>query len=297
MERYNPIEKGFDPLINSEYLMYAIPLHKIKVEAMSWYGEGFNFMNFDNRRVKYENEKSKAFEIKQAGILCNIIFAYAEDGKYYLLDGFNRLFTDYAEIELNPIVYVKILTTRLADHKLMEIMFKLNLWKLYSADTQKFRLNDFLDRGFRLLMKSKFNIEIYNFENYHERLKNRNDIEVLEKYFVREVDFADSFKHEYNEVRKLLSHPNVVTDFRNIIKANDYLESPFSNYHMFVNGYIYFLSHLRLNGNQRDNLTIDFFIDKLYANKKFFTKLKSMAGNEFTRKNIYKFFRSLNLDV
>lgn len=299
------IDKGFDSVVESDYILYALPYSKLQEIAKLWYGPNFDFSNFDNRHIRGEYDEAQVIEMKKTGLLCNLFFAYVEDDKYYLLDGFNRLFTNYAEINLDQIVYLKVLTSKLEDHQLMSTMFKLNLWKLYSSGYTHsgFRINDFLDRGFKLLLKSKFDIEFYKFPDYknnadwyEKRTHDKEDLDVLEHYFVHESEMTADFKYSYHHVGRLLSNPNVINDFRNIIKANDYKEKPFNNYHLFLNGYMYYLSLMRLKGDDRNIFTLDYFLEKLYADEKFFKKLQGMSGNDSTRKNIYKFFRELNLE-
>lgn len=305
MENHKHIDQGFDSVVESDYLLYSLPFSELKTIAKSWYGPDFNFADYDNRSLRPSGgDNPEILEMKKAGLLCNLFFAYLEDGKYYLLDGFNRLFTNYVEIDIKQTVYLKVLTSKLEDHQLISTMFKLNLWKLYGNNysSSDFRITDFLDRGFRLFLKSKFDIEFYNVDRwsgegwYEKRLRNKDDIDVLDSYFVREVEYAGYFKCGYSEVAQLLSNVNVVNDFRNIIKANDYRHSPFQNYGDFLNGWIFFLTSLRLKGDNRNIFTFDYFLEKLYADKKFFTKLQGMSGNDSTRKNIYKFLRELKLD-
>lgn len=50
-----------------------------------------------------------------------------------------------------------------------------------------------------------------------------------------------------------------------------------------------FLARKRVSG---DSSEYDFkdFLEKLYADKKFYKKLITMSGNDSTRKNIFNFF-------
>ncbi len=171
-------------------------------------------------------------------------------------------------------------------------MFQLNLWKLAQGSSINggFRIFDFLDRGFRLFLYSKFNIEFYRYDDYDTRKRNQHDIEVLDHYFVNEHDFAGYFKYKYDELFILMNNPEVLNDFREILKANDYLEEPFGNYRWFLYGYAMYISELRVKGDKMP-YKFETFLEKLYADKKFFKKLVNMSGNDSTRKNIYHFFR------
>lgn len=305
MEAYDQIDKGFDAVVGADYVLYSIGFKELKEEAKSWYGPDFDFSKYDNRNMgRGERDEMEINEMKKAGLLCNLFFAYLEDGKYYLLDGFNRLFTNYVDIDIKQTVYLKVITSKLEDHELISTMFKLNLWKLYGSFGMSggFKIDDFLDRGFRLLLKSKYDIEFYNYPDhsekgwYDKRTRDNEDLRVLDSYFVNEQDFAGYFKLPYYGVAMLLSNVNIINDFRNILKANDYRHAPFKNYDDFLKGYIFFLTHIRLNGENRNIFTFDYFLEKLYADKKFFTKLQGMVGNDSTRKNIYKWFRELKLE-
>jgi hypothetical protein len=51
-----------------------------------------------------------------------------------------------------------------------------------------------------------------------------------------------------------------------------------------------YLASKRVHGDDGE-YKFQTYIDKLKSDKKFFTKLQGMAGNDSTRKNIYNFFR------
>ena len=288
------IETTYDPLIKANYDLYSTTLFELKDLVKSWYGE-INLTHFDERNSNNNNNEKHIFEMKKAGVLSNFFFAYKEDNKYYLMDGYNRLLSNYSDLQIDSPVYIKIITDKLEDHHLMHIMFYLNMWKLNNTRLSGFETQDFLDRGFRLFIYSKFNIELYSYSTWGDRTRNTRDMEILDKYFVSETKYAGYFKWKYNGITKLFSNKQVVNDFRDIIKSNDYLKEPFKNFNMFLEGYVMFLSYLRVKENE-DEYHFHTFLDLLYADKKFYKKLCGMSGTDSTRINIYNFFRNLDLN-
>lgn len=294
------IDSSSDTIIGAQYDLYRIKFSELKALVLSWYKD-VDLKEFDNRKIRGKNDEKEVVEMKKSGLVCNLFFAYQEGDKSYLLDGFNRLLTDYGTVEQDTTVYLKIITTKLEDQQLMEVMYRLNMWKLYIAGHSYggFKLYDFLDRGFRLLLHSKFGIDFYNYgegsESYHNRTRNKEDLSVIDQYFVNEADFCADFKTTYEGVQILMSQPNILNDFKAIIKGNDYREEPFKNYHMFLEGYARYLAYLRYKGLTRV-FEFDEALQHLYANKAFFKKLQGMSGNDSTRKNIYHFFRELKLE-
>jgi hypothetical protein len=289
------IDEGFDPILNINYELFSTKLSDLKVLVKSWY-KGIDFKKFDSRYVK-EKDAKNLVEMKKAGLICNLFFAYKEDEKYYLLDGFNRLLTEYGEIDEDTTVYLKLVTNKLEEHKLMEIMFCLNMWKLYSSGFTHggFKITDFLDRGFRLLLFTKFGIEFYKYDYkdpnwYENRARLSEDLDIIDNYFILEYDYSADFKTTYQGVRILFSNENIVNDLKEIIKGNNYNKAPFKNYKFFLEGYARHLAYLRYT---KDNevYSFEYFLEELYKNKAFFKKLIGMSGNDSTRKNIYKFFR------
>jgi hypothetical protein len=236
--------------------------------------------------------------MKRTGIISNYFFAYRENGKYYLMDGFNRLFTDYGNIDINCTVYLKVLIDKLEDNQLMSAMFNLNMWKL-KTNLWGFEINDFFDRGFRLFIFSKFGIFFYHYNDdfdvltgkrYYVRERYKDDIDVLDYYFRNEWEMSDSSKHTFETLAKLFSQKNIVVDIREIVESNNYKEKPFNNYDMFLNGFIMYLSLRRALGDGGE-YKFQTYLNKLYEDKKFFKKLQDMCGNDSTRKNIYNFYR------
>lgn len=294
------LDTTYDNIIETNYDLFSVKLSELKTLAKSWYLDT-DLKKFDNRWVRDDNRDEKNFiEMKKSGLICNLFFAYIEDGKYYLLDGFNRLFTDYGAIEQDTTIYLKVITDKLPDHKLMGIMYRLNMWKLSSDNNINggFKVNDFFDRGFRLLLNTKFNIQLYDYKNseYDKRTRDNDDLKIIDKYFVYEYEEASYFKTSFQGVNILLSQENIINDIKALIKGNDYLKSPFGNYSMFLEGFAMYLAYLRYKRNTKQ-YEFDFFLNKLYENKAFFKKLQGMSGNESTRKNIYKFYRDLNLHL
>jgi hypothetical protein len=282
------LETNFDDLLGCNYSLYSAKHSDLKKEVESWYKD-VNLKDFNNKAIDNLRYNIDYKVIRKAGLLSNLFYAYKENDKFYLLDGFSRLLTDYGDLDKDTIVYIKIIEDKLENHKLMSLMFNLNLWKLYHKNYGGFTLRDFLDRGFRLFLKSRFNIELYNRKTYDTRLRYADDEHLLEHYFINERDFSAEFKYDYKHVAHLFLNKNIINDFKDLIETNNYLEEPFRNYTMFLEGYARFLSWKRIK-NDETNYKFKDFLELLYKDKKFFTKLQGMSGNDSTRKNIYKFF-------
>lgn len=294
------LESSYDNVLKVDYDLYSVKLSELRQIALSWY-KGIEIGSFDNRFLNSRTGQEDTREMKLSGVVCNFFFAYKEKDRFYLLDGFNRLFTDYGNVGLDPAVYIKVIITELKDHDLMLTMYRLNMWKLStSAYTYGgFGIRDFLDRGFSLLLNSKFGIKLYtapgSMPEYEFRTRATSDIKVIDYYFCDENEMSDNFKTSYAGVRILMGNENIVNDLKAIIDGNDYLATPFGNYHLFLHGFAMYLAFLRFRGNNTA-YRFDYFLEKLYADKAFFKKLQGMSGTDSTRKNIYHFYRGLKLD-
>ncbi len=297
------LETNFDTVIKTDYELYSVKLSELKSLALSWY-EGIDLKEFD-RRTLYEideRDENNTRQMKLSGVVCNFFFAYKNNSRFYLMDGFNRLFTDYGDIlSLDPSVYIKVITTDLKDHELMLAMFRLNMWKLNVAGFSHngFRIDDYLDRGFKLFLYSKFGIEIYrrpSHVKYESRTRYTDDVDIINYYFINESEMSGDFKTSYAGVRILMGNENIVNDLKAIIDGNNYLESPFRNYEKFLQGFAMYLAFLRYKGNNTP-YQFEYFLEKLYADKTFFKKLQGMSWTDSTRKNIYHFYRDLKLEL
>jgi hypothetical protein len=269
-------------------------LSELKSLVRSWYGCDC-FDDFDLRGQKNIDEDHIRL-LKKTGLVCNYFYAYKEGDNFFLLDGFNRLLTSYAEIVEDVVVYLKIIVEKLEDNELMSVMLMLNMWKLSKTHHGGFDTQNFFDRGMRLLLFKKFGIKIYHSlgdkEHYNSRIRNNNDFDVLDNYFINEMGFAGYFKLDLKDVMKLLSNKNIIVDLKEIIDSNNYLKPPFSKYDKFLNGFVMFLSRQRL---KKDDSEYRFknFIKKLEADKKFFNKLEKMSWTDSTRKNIYNWYQQI----
>lgn len=281
------IDTEFDSILKVNYDLCKSTLNDFKELVKSWYD--FDITKLDNR-IDYRINEKVVLSNKKSGLLSNYIYVYKEDDKYYIIDGFNRVLTEYALLEENPTIYIKVITDKLEEHELMWVMFNLNMWKLYGRDSQYY-IKDFFDRGLKLLLLSKFGIDLYKNDNesYLDRKYNKSDIDVLDYYFRNERESVDYFKFDLDDVSKLFSNKQIVNDLKQIVKINKYKDELFNNYDMFINGFIMFLARKRVSG---DSSEYDFndFLNKLYDDKKFYKKLITMSGNDSTRKNIFNFF-------
>ena len=179
------IDTEFDSILKVNYDLCKSTLNDFKELVKSWYD--FDITKLDNR-IDYRIDEKVVLSNKKSGLLSNYIYVYKEDDKYYIIDGFNRVLTDYALLEENPTIYIKVITDKLEEHELMWIMFNLNMWKLYGRDSQYY-IKDFFDRGLKLLLLSKFGIDLYKNDNesYLDRKYNKSDIDVLDYYFRNET--------------------------------------------------------------------------------------------------------------
>ena len=286
------IDSNYDEVLAVNYDLCAIRLSELKSLAKEWYKD-FDLDSYDIRNDylldgKVRDEAS-IVEMKLTGLAVNYFYVYVEDGEYYLLDGYNRLFTKYASLGVDPIVYVRVITDKCTDNKLMSIMFRLNMWKLNKHRIYQLETDTFFDRGFRLFLNKKFNILLDASSDYNTKVRAESDFRVLDRYFRDEVDYSDSFSYDYENLFKLFSNENIINDFKDFIRANDYMEKPFSNYNYFLNGYIMFVSWRRVIDDNSE-YKFDNFLEML-KNDKFYKKLIGMSYTDSTRKNVFKFFR------
>tara|TARA_R110000796_G_scaffold248124_1_gene374529 strand:- start:8358 stop:9236 length:879 start_codon:yes stop_codon:yes gene_type:complete len=285
------LDSNYDDVLKVSYTLHSIRLSELKKLAESWY-ENTNLAKFDARSNDRNKNEKVLLEMKLSGVICNYFYAYQEGDKYYLLDGYNRLFTDYGKLDVDPIVYIKIINEKCSDDKLMSIMFRLNMWKLKERGVGTLKTQEFLDRGFRLFMKKKFNVFIYDYSNseWGKRKRDNTDFEILNYYFRSETKSVGYFPHNLDNIFRLFSHKNVVKDFRQITKINSYLEQPFNNYETFVFGFVMFLSWRRVSGDDGTYKFTD-YLERLKQDK-FYKKLTNMSWTDSTRINVFNFFRA-----
>lgn len=293
------VDSGYDKLLWSNYELHSSTLKELKEFAMSWY-DGIDLSNFDERKDYGSREEYNFIEMKRSGLTSNYFFAYRDQGgKYYLMDGFNRLFTEYGNLgDLDSPVYLKVITDNLEDWKLMHIMFRLNMWKLQGSGHWSFDVNDFFDRGFRLFLYKKFGIELYTYNNsnWEKRKRDRKDFEILNMYFRSEWIESDAFPHRLSELSILMSREKIVEDIKGILKINNYRSEPFNNYRTFVDVFVVFLSARRVEGDMGD-YKFENYLKALKNDEKFFKKFQKMAGTDSTRKNAYTWIRDLQSTI
>ena len=288
------VDSEYDDLLKSNYELYSVRFSELKDTVKSWY-KGQDLKDFDDR-TKHEwtyRDDSEYFIAKVSGIASNHFYAYKEGDKYYLMDGFNRLLTDYAEdLPVDPIVYIKILTSELSDARLMNVMFRLNMWKIARSGDRdsEFKVHNFLDRGFRLFLKSKFGIK------FQKRFRH-DDMSVMAQYFKDESESCCYFSYRLPELFKLFFNERIIDDFKQILKFNEYEDDnpPFNHYDTFFEGYIRFLSKKRVNDDESD-YDFEDYLKLLKEDEKFFKKLQKMSWTDSTRKNVYKFFKDSEIN-
>lgn len=288
------IDSGFDNIIKSDYITYVIDYQELKTLVRSWYTdkslESFDTTNLYEHQLK---DTSKILE-KKIGLLTNLFLAFQEGDKYFLLDGFKRLLTDYQIIDINSNVYIKVLTTKLSEDKIMSLMFELNAWKLdNSFITHGNAANKLFDRGWSLLLDAKFGIKLYRGDNehYRDRKKDVTDFDLLNYYCMSEnKDY--SYPMGLGSLWSLFKNPRIIDDLNELFISNNWTyNEKFKNQEMFIQGYAMFLSKERLKKNFND-LPYEFYLNEFKNDKKSFNKITGMSGNDSTRKNIYDFFQN-----
>lgn len=291
------VDTAYDELLKSNYDLFAVKFSELQTLVRGWY-EGIDTSEFDGRsKYSKDNDDAKYQVMKISGITSNQFYAYLDqNGTYHLMDGFNRLLTNYAELPVDPIVYIKILTDDLTDARLMNIMFRLNMWKIAKSgtDDSEFYTKNFLDRGFRLFMFTKFGIKFYQYTDYNDRIRDNDDMEVIDHY-LREESVAVYFKRRLPELYKLFMNDRIVDDFKEAIKINNYRTEPFKHYKLFKEGFVRFLARRRMKGDFSEH-KFDTYLELLKADSKFFKKLQGMSGTDSTRINVYDFFRNIEIN-
>jgi hypothetical protein len=295
------IDSIFDSILKVNVDLYSYSYFELRAEVKTWYN-GVDLSLFD-RRTKYsisEKDGDKNLINKISGIISNYFYAYKDkSGKMYLLDGYNRLLSDFGNLDIDTTVYLKVITEEdeeFTSGKLMSIMFILNGWKLSKngSDDMKFWIDNFLDRGFKLFLYTKFGIII------NER-KRHDDIDILDEYFRDESESVAYFNYNSAELFLLFKQERIIEDFKHILRHNDYDDDfrddkIFNNYNYFLQGYVRFISRRRLKNDFSEHL-FETYLDILKADKKFFSKLKTMCGNDSTRKNIFLFFDKIEKNL
>lgn len=285
------IDKAYDEILKCGYELYSIKFKDLILLVRDWYGTE-DFSEFDKRTEV--DEWGEGLEvIKETGIVSNYFYAYREDTKCYLLDGFNRLLTNYSVLDSNPIVYLKVINTKIKDHELMRIMCYLNMWKLGS-------LKNFFDRGMRLFLNSKFNIDINDNKQWFNTGLN-GDLSNIGNYFQIDNNMWDCGSGErygHDDTMKLISGKMIIKDIKQILSIKRYIreKEPWEHYHKFLDAFFRFLSRRRLYDDLIDYKFED-LLNRLYEDKKFFEKLKGMSWRDTTRQNIVKWFNKIEEEL
>ena len=290
LEQYNPIQTGFDKVANSNYVLYSIPYKELVDIVKSWYSD-IDVNQFDSR-LKYRKYINEAYEMtnKISGIVSNIFTAYKTSDRYFLLDGYKRLLSDYAFLDVDVDVYIKVYVDELSDTIINKMLFMFNNWKLYNRGHISYvDISNFFDRGMKLFYKSFYDIEFYQYDTYDNKLRYFDDIKVINSYFQNETELFERAL-ESDLVLRLMCNVRFIDDIRQILKINDYLKEPFGNYSMFIESYCRFISYMRINGVETD-LNFEYYLEELKSDKKLFKKICSMSGTDSTRKNFYAFFK------
>jgi hypothetical protein len=290
------VDEGYDRLLWSNYELHSSTVQELKALAKSWYGDT-DLTKFDDRSVRDSYENS-FIEMKRSGLTSNYFFAYRDqDGQHYLMDGFNRLFTNYGDLgDLDSPVYIKIITDELADWQLMHIMFRLNMWKLQGDGHWAFKPDEFFDRGFRLFLSKKLGVDICSYQDsgWRDRTREHSDFDILTTYFRKEWIDSNAFAYSLAGISALMSRETIISDIKQILKLNDYMKQPFGNYRVFLEVYVTFLSSRRVYDGDLRDYSFEYYLDKLKEDTKFFNKFQKMSGTDSTRKNAYNWIREID---
>lgn len=280
------IDNGYDALLKSNFDLYKTTYFDLQKEVKTWYNEDLKL--FDTRN-KYSPRENENLVKKATGLISNFFYAYKVGDSFLLMDGYNRLLSDVGILNIDTPVYLKVLTSELSDSQLMSVMFSLNAWKLSKSggDDSQFRVNNFLDRGFRLFLYKKFDIEIVERQRYHY------DADILDEYFRNEYESCGYFNYNIDFLFILFKNERIVDDFKHILEINNYDDTVtpvlFKHYDKFFQGYIRFLNRRRLKGDMSEH-RFETYLEVLKKDSKFFKKLQGMSWTDSTRKNIFSFF-------
>lgn len=123
-----------------------------------------SYENYGNRNLKKIFSEVRSTKSKLGFENYNFVVEELNDGKYILLDGFNRLFGSSYE-PLDKEVMVKVYKN-VSEREYSSLVLNLNDWKINSSSQYKKDYFKVFDRGMLFSMDSKFNIDLKQFLDY-----------------------------------------------------------------------------------------------------------------------------------
>lgn len=151
------ITEKTDTLLNVNYELYRVSAKTLAISLKEFLKfDGINYNQFNSAIDKadpfHESDEDAGVNIPNEIYEYQNFFVLRErSGKMYLLDGFRRLLWYNAP---DTQVYVRVYNREaLTDTQILTLMVYLNHFKFFSAS------NNYLDRGFSLLLKSVFDID------------------------------------------------------------------------------------------------------------------------------------------
>lgn len=123
-----------------------------------------SYENYGNRNLKKIFSGVRSIKSKLGFENYNFVVEELNDGKYILLDGFNRLFGSSYE-PLDKEVMVKVYKN-VSEREYSSLVLNLNDWKINSSSQYKKDFFKVFDRGMLFSMDLKFNLDLKQFLDY-----------------------------------------------------------------------------------------------------------------------------------
>lgn len=286
LDNENIVDKNFDDLFKVNYTLYKYDYNTlVSLFLNNPIYKDVDLASFDTKS-KY-NKSHSDITNKISGIASSIFYGFNDNGNVFLLDGYKRLFTLLEETkDINLIIYIKVFDGPIPNSTLFKMLYTMNSWKL-SDNNYSYTLRDFFDRGFRLFVYVKFNINM-DFEYNRE---NPSFSEMLFSYFT-DVRYDGGFHYKTNEFKTTISKETFIDDLYEMGEIAKLPLDEFKNRKILIEETLGFMSYLR-NCGYTGKLTYQMFEDKVKEDKKFFAKLVKMYGNEATNKSILNFLFKL----
>jgi hypothetical protein len=270
MIQTNIIGKFNDNLVNTEYELTLINAKDLSEYLRSSYElDGINIDQYNEEKIspprkissyeKTENEnieKNPPLEIYEYQ---NFFLLQKKSGEYILLDGFRRLlWYEAPDHEILVRIYQE---EDLTNEKILILMIHLNHFKFYGG-------GDYIERGFSLLLKSVFNLDIFKYKKAFDAYLSSDKI--VNDYG---GEYSNNRNKKISTVKNRIINNFFVSDIKFIQDVN---EAGFMVNKMF-GAFIY---NQRINSDKEFNTKL--FIEKLNENvvlTPLFEKYKNVGTN------------------